>query len=127
MRVFLSAGEASGDAYAAALVGELRRTGREFSVEGIGGRRLAGAIGSLVADSSTWGAISIVQSLRIALRALMGAFEARKRMSIGQPGIFVPIDFGFFNIRLARWAKRHGWRVLYFMPPSSWKRERQGK
>ncbi|HVT12237.1 MAG TPA: hypothetical protein VHE55_08215 [Fimbriimonadaceae bacterium] len=127
MRIFLSAGEASGDAYAAALVEALRKTNTELGFEGIGGKRLAGAIGSLVADSSKWGAISIVQSLRVLPRAFRGWILGKRRLATGTPGLFVAIDFGFFNIRLCRYAKRRGWKVLYFMPPSSWRRDRQGR
>jgi lipid-A-disaccharide synthase len=125
MRVFLSAGEASGDAYAAALVEAMRADGITF--EGVGGNRLRAAIGDLVADSSTWGAISIVQSLGVAPRAAKGALKARRQLKTGKPGLLIAIDFGFFNIRLCRWAKKAGWKVLYFMPPSSWRRDRQGK
>jgi lipid-A-disaccharide synthase len=125
MRIFLSAGEASGDAYAAALVEALRAD--DLTFEGVGGNRLRAAIGELVADSSTWGAISIVQSLGVAPRAVKGAIKARRQLKKGRPGLLIAIDFGFFNIRLCRWAKKAGWKVLYFMPPSSWRRDRQGK
>lgn len=127
MRIFLSAGEASGDAYAAALVEELRKSGGDLTFEGIGGIRLAEAIGHLAADSSRWGAISIVQSLQVGARVLRGGLRAKRIMLAGPPGILVAIDFGFFNIRLCRMAKKHGWKVVYFMPPSSWRRDRQGR
>lgn len=127
MRVFISAGEASGDAYAAALVRELRSREPAIAFAGVGGARLAGEIGELRADSSRWGAISIAQSLRVAPRALAGYFRARGALSRGEPGLFIPIDFGFFNIRLAGVAKRRGWKVLYFIPPGSWRRDRQGR
>jgi lipid-A-disaccharide synthase len=39
----------------------------------------------------------------------------------------IPIDFGFVNIRLARMARQAGWKVLYFIPPGSWRRDRAGK
>jgi len=127
VRIFLSAGEASGDAVAAALVEELRKTGRDFIFQGVGGKLLEAAIGPLAASSSTWGAISIVQSVAVMRRAVSGGMKARRQMAKGAPGIFVPIDFGFFNIRQARWAKGHGWKVVYFMPPGSYKRQRQGR
>jgi lipid-A-disaccharide synthase len=127
MRILLAAGEASGDAYAAALVEELRKTGGDFAFEGIGGTRLRKAIGSLIADSSAWGAIGIVHSLSVAPRAILGGRRAYKRIRNGPKGLFIGIDFGFFNIRVCRYAKRHGWKVLYFMPPSSYHRERQGR
>lgn len=127
VRIMLAAGEASGDAYAAALVEELRKTGGDFTFEGIGGSRLRKAIGPLIADSSTWGAIGIAQSLLVAPRAIRGARRAFRCMRTGKPGLFIGIDFGFFNIRVCRYAKNHGWKVLYFMPPSSYHRERQGR
>lgn len=126
MRVFLSAGEASGDAYAAALVRELKARNNGLLISGVGGPRLREEIGFLAADSSTWGAISIVQSLAVAPRALLGYRIALKALSSGEPGLFVPIDFGFFNIRIARKAREKGWKVLYFVPPGSWRRDKQG-
>jgi lipid-A-disaccharide synthase len=31
------------------------------------------------------------------------------------------------NLRLAKAAKEAGWKVVYFVPPGSWRRDRQGK
>jgi lipid-A-disaccharide synthase len=126
MRVFLSAGEASGDAYGAALVREMRRLGCESEFSGIGGPRMRDQNVGLVADSSRWGAISITQSLKVYPRVVRSYYRAKRALASGQPGLFVPIDFGYANIRLARHAKNHGWKVLYFVPPSSWRKDRQG-
>ena len=126
MRVFISAGEASGDRYAAALVSELRGTGASSRVEGIGGRLFSGVADGPVIDSSTWGVISITQSAKVALRVWLGGRRAKVLLRSGEPGLLIPIDFGFFNIRLCRAAKRAGWKVLYFIPPGSWRRDRQG-
>src|SRR5437773_804643 len=126
MRIFLSAGEASGDAYAAALIREIRKVRSDLQFEGIGSSRLAAQIGSLVQDTSRWGAISIVQSVAVAPRVIAGFFAAKRAMRRGQPGLLIAIDFGFFNIRLCRFAKRNGWKVLYSVPPGSWRRDKQG-
>lgn len=129
MRVFLSAGEASGDAYAAALVREMRSHAQDADLrfEGIGGRRSREAGVSLAADSSTWGVIGIAQALKVFPRCWAGLRDAKRALSGGEPGLFVPIDFGFFNCKLARFAKGKGWKVLYFIPPGSWRRDRQGQ
>lgn len=129
MRIFLSAGEASGDAVGAALVEAIkqRRAGPPIDFGAIGGQRLREAIGSVVVDSSSWGVVSIVQSLKILPRAYFGSLKARRLFSPKEPGLFIAIDFGFFNIRMCRIAKRRGWKTLYFMPPSSWSREQQGR
>lgn len=124
-RIFFSAGEASGDAYAARLAYGLQGRGR-IEVQGVGGRRLA-QLARMVADSSGWGAVSVVESLKVVPKVWNGFWSAREALAHGEPGVFVPIDFGFVNIRLARYAKAIGWRVVYFIPPGSWRRDRQGK
>lgn len=126
MRITLSAGEASGDAMGAGLARAIRDLAPEAELSGLGGARMAEAGVRLVDDSSRWGAISVAQSLRVAFRAVRGAKRLVKELRRGEPGVFVPIDFGFLNVRLARKAKSLGWKVLYFMPPASWRRDRQG-
>ena len=128
MTIFISAGEASGDAYGAALLNEMKSIRRQgFSAFAVGGKKLREAGATLVADSSHWGAISIVQALKVAPRILLGARKVKRALATIEPGLFIPIDFGYANIRLARHAKKHGWKVLYFIPPGSWRRDRQGK
>lgn len=80
-----------------------------------------------MADSSRWGAVSILQSIKVIPTVLAGVRKAKGALRSGRPGLFLPIDFGFVNIRLAKFAKRRGWKVLYFMPPGSWRKDRQGK
>lgn len=127
MRVFFSAGEASGDEYAAELARRVSNRVPGAQIEGMGGPRLAATGARLVADSGQWGAIGIVESLRKVPRVLGNCLRARSELLGGEPGVFVPIDFGWVNTKLARSAKKRGWRVLYFIPPGSWRRDRQGK
>ena len=130
MNVMLSAGEASGDAYAAAFVAELSKIAdsEQIALEfaGIGGKRLKQTQTQVLADSSQWGAISVLESLKVFPRVIGGYYRTKRFMRSAKPGLFVPIDFGYVNIRLARHAKNHGWKVLYFVPPGSWRRDRQG-
>ena len=124
MRVFISAGEASGDLYGAALAARLLPMG--FDVTGLGGSRMAALGLPLIGDSSRWGSISIVQSFREGLRGIGTYNRLKAALRTGPPGVFVPIDFGYMNLRLCRFARAAGWKVLYFIPPGSWRRDRQG-
>jgi lipid-A-disaccharide synthase len=123
LNLIFSAGEASGDAYAA----ELAKRLREFVLLGIGGARSSAAGVQLIADSSDWGAIGIIESLKVGPRVQKGYRLATQALNELKPGVFVPIDFGFLNIQLARHARAKGWKVLYFMPPGSWRKDKQGK
>jgi lipid-A-disaccharide synthase len=126
MRLFISAGEASGDLYGADLARHLRAKYPAVELLGIGGVRMQQAGVQLLADSRHWGAIGIIESLRL-LPGVLRAFQRVKRMLRRlQPDWLIPIDFGAFNIPLCRWARRQGFRVCYYMPPGSWRRDRQG-
>jgi lipid-A-disaccharide synthase len=126
-RVFLSVGEASGDVYASALVGEMKSLGFTGLFEGIGGPKAKGAGVRLLADTSRWGAIGIAQALQRVPRIFNVYYAVKRHLAKGPPGLFIPIDFGYMNVRLARHAKNRGWKVMYFIPPGSWRRDRQGK
>lgn len=125
MRLFVSAGEASGDAYGAALVRALGAF--EGTLEAVGGPKLRAAGARIVADSTRWGAIGFALALRVVPRMLGSYYRAKRALGEGEPGLLVPIDFGYMNLRLSRHAKNRGWKVLYFIPPGSWRRDRQGR
>ena len=123
----LLAGEASGDAYAAELIARLRTaTAKPLDFAAVCGARTAALGVKTVADSSDWGAMSIVQSLAVAPRVIRGALRAKATILSGTPGLLIPIDFGYVNVKLARISRGVGWKVLYFVPPGSWRRDRQG-
>ena len=124
MRIFFSAGEASGDAYAAELAARCSIWASDL--EGIVGRRGQEAGIRMVADNRRWGAIGIFESLRVAPRVLRGYRRAIRALRNGSPGLFVAIDFGFLNVKLCTRAKALGWKTLYFVPPGSWRRNKQG-
>jgi lipid-A-disaccharide synthase len=95
-------------------------------LQAIGGKRLREQGAEMVADSSTWGAVGIVQSARVSPRVIAGYTRAKREIKRGRPGLFIPIDFGFINIKLALFARSNGWKVLYFIPPGSWRKNKQG-
>jgi lipid-A-disaccharide synthase len=131
--VCVSAGEASGDAYAARLIQAIQDEWCEIpglpalEFGGLAGTRTQKLGVNLIQNTSQWGAMGITQAARIFLRVLGSLLRAKRFLSGNPPGLFVPIDFGYANIKLARHAKKTGWKVLYFVPPGSWRRDRQGR
>lgn len=115
--------------YGARLLCELKKLHptTPMVLEAIGGAQLKAAGARMHADSTRWGAMGIVQSIKVAPRVYKGFLGARKSIRVGEPGVMIPIDFGFFNVRLARMAREYGWKVLYFMPPGSWRRSLHGE
>jgi len=119
LRVFVSAGEPSGDAHAAALVEALARRA-EVRVNAIGGPRLEAAGARIVFPAGEVAVVGLSEALR-ALPALARAYVRTKRLwKRDRPDIFVPVDFPGFNLRLARLAFSLDVPVVYYIPPQVW-------
>jgi len=120
LRVFLCAGEASGDLHAGSLAAALRRLEPSVEIEGVGGPAMRDAGVRLLHTNEEFAVLGIsevVSRLPFFLRVLK-EFEARFR----SPGydLVIPVDFPDFNIRLAARAKRAGIPVLWYISPQVW-------
>lgn len=127
MSIFLSAGEASGDMVGAELLSEMRKLGFAEPAAAVGGKKLRAAGAEIIADSSKWGAIGIVQAAKVYPVVKAEHVRVKRRLNQQPPKLCVPIDFGYYNLHLCRDVRKVGSQILYFMPPGSWRRGRQGK
>lgn len=119
-RIFLVAGESSGDLHGAHLVRALREADPEIVCEGLGGRRMFEAGMELrcnLAERAIMGFAEIVRSFPF-VRALF--HDTVKRLGESRPMVLVLIDYPGFNMRLAREAKRIGIPVVYYISPQVW-------
>jgi lipid-A-disaccharide synthase len=120
MRVFLSAGEPSGDHHAALLVQALRAARPDVECVGLGGPQMAAAGCTLVADMTR---LAVMWFLRVILnihRFVDLARRAERSFLDQRPDVCVLVDFPGFHWWLAWRAKRHGIPVLFYCPPQIW-------
>ena len=120
--IFCVAGEASGDASCASLVQAVRERLPNAHFWGVGGRLMAKAGVQLLYDSSRWGAVGVVEALRVAPVLWLAQQNLKLRLAQQPPNLVVLVDFGAFNVPLAKWAKARGMKVFYYFPPGSWRR-----
>ena len=123
LRLMIVAGEASGDAHAAALVRALlRETATDASVEffgATGGEMRAAGVESVVATDSL--AITGLMEIGGALKQFWRAYQTLKRVGVErQPDAVILVDWPDFNLRLARFFRRRGMRVIYYISPQLW-------
>ena len=125
--IFISAGEASGDAHGAGVVAELRKRFPEAELFGIGGDRMAAAGLELLEHSrrmSFMGFAEVVRHLpfiwRVRRRVLA---EIRRR----RPELVILIDYPGFHFSLLRELEPHRgsdekWKpkILYYIAPQVW-------
>jgi lipid-A-disaccharide synthase len=116
------AGEASGDAHGASLVRALRDLASERDLQffgATGGQLRAAGVESIV-DT---GRLSILGLWEIgtALPKFLAAYKRLKQAVIARnPDAVILIDWPDFNLRLARWLRRRGTRVIYYISPQLW-------
>jgi lipid-A-disaccharide synthase len=118
-QILLSAGEASGDMYAARLAAELRKRA-DVEIFGMGGAQMRAAGVDVVTDYSEVSVLGITEilshlpQLRRAMRNLVS--QARER----KPALAVLTDFPGFHLRLARKLKPLGVKNIYYICPQFW-------
>jgi lipid-A-disaccharide synthase len=113
----VSCGEASGDAYAAALV---RALGPGTDAFGFGGDQFRAAGGELVGDYRGFSVTGLTEALSVLRRswAMLATLTAAARDR--RPDVFVAIDFPDFNFRLLPRIKALGIPIVYYISPQLW-------
>jgi lipid-A-disaccharide synthase len=91
---------------------------------GLGSRSMAEAGVELLYDSADWSSIGFVEAVRVIPRLRLRVFpQVLSEIARRAPRAVVLIDFGAFNVRVARWCKERGVPVFYYFPPGSWRRK----
>ncbi len=119
-RVFLVAGESSGDMHGANLIRALRAAEPSITCEGLGGHRMAEAGMMLrydLAGEAIMGFSEVVRALKSIRRLFL---ETVRRLEESRPDCLVLIDYPGFNIRLAKRARGLGIPVVYYISPQVW-------
>jgi lipid-A-disaccharide synthase len=119
-RIFVSAGEPSGDLHGAGVVQALRERHPGLVVEALGGPRMAAA-GAVIRypmeGLAAFGLVEVVSKLAAhvrLLRALRNDFRA------GRYDLVILIDYPGFHVRVAEAARATGTKVLYYIAPQLW-------
>ena len=120
MKYYIIAGEASGDLHGSNLIKELRKRDDSAIIRCWGGDKMQQAGAELVKhyrDLAFMGFMEVVMNLRTIFRNL--AF-CREDILKFNPDTLILIDYPGFNLRIARWAKDQGLKVIYYISPQVW-------
>src|SRR5262245_58373631 len=120
--LMIVAGEASGDAHAAALVRALRAAAPEIQFEffGSSGQQMRAAGVDSIVNSDELAILGLWEIAR-ALPKFWRALGQLKRAAMDRkPDAAILVDWPDFNLRLARWLHRRGIKVIYYVSPQLW-------
>ena len=119
-KVLISAGEASGDLYAAGLVEALRRRNSSLEFFGCAGPRMQRAGVRAVVDSASLAVVGLVEVVTHIPR-IYGEYRKLIRAAEQErPDVAILTDSPDFHLRLARRLKRLGIPVIYLVAPQVW-------
>ncbi len=120
MRYYIIAGEASGDLHGSNLIKELRKIDAAANIRCWGGDKMEAAGATLVKhyrDLAFMGFVEVIKNLRTIFRNID---FCKKDILANRPDVLVLIDYPGFNLRIAKWAKQQGIKVIYYISPQVW-------
>lgn len=120
MKYFLISGEASGDLHGSNLVKALLQKDPDALIRGWGGDLMEEA-GAQILKHYRALAFMGFSEVVMNLPTILNNFRLCKKQILEfQPDVLVLIDYPGFNLRIAKWAKKKGIRVSYYISPQIW-------
>ncbi len=113
-------GEASGDLHGSNLVRELKKLDSDAQIRAWGGDLMEAAGADVVKhyrELAFMGFVEVLMNLRTIFRNLD---FCKKDITAFHPDVLVLIDYPGFNLRIAKWAKKQGYKVVYYISPQVW-------
>ena len=120
MKYYIIAGEASGDLHGSNLIKEIKTLDPTASIKAWGGDLMQQAGASLVKhyrDLAFMGFLEVIKNLPTILQNIR---FCKQDIEAWQPDVLVLVDYPGFNLRIAEWAKKNGFKVIYYIAPQVW-------
>jgi len=119
-RIYLSAGEPSGDAHGAQVVTALRRRLPGVALEAFGGPLMAAAGATVLDRMEAFSVVGFVEAIA-KIPAHYALFRrTRAALRAGRYDLVILIDYPGYHLRLATAAAVAGVPVLYYIAPQLW-------
>ena len=119
-RIFLSAGEPSGDLHGAAVVRALRERLPHAALDAFGGPRMAEAGATVLFPMEGFAAFGIVEVIEKIPAHYLLLRRMERAFSRNGYDLVILIDYPGFHLHVAEAAHRAGIPVLYYIAPQLW-------
>ena len=120
MKYYIISGEASGDLHASNLMRHLKIVDTQMNVRAWGGELMQSHGADLVKhykELAFMGFLEVLMNIRTILRNIR---FCKKDILQYQPDALILVDYPGFNMRIAKFAKKHNIPVYYYISPQVW-------
>ena len=118
-KIMIVAGEESGDMYASNIINKLSHK-KNLHFYGMGSTRMKNTKVTMVLDSSDLSVMGFFEIVKLYPKLLKSLNIMKKSISTVKPDLLVLIDYQEFNMKLAKYAKSNGIKVLFYISPQVW-------
>jgi lipid-A-disaccharide synthase len=119
-KIFVSAGEASGEHYGASLIAAIRRLEPDAEFFGLGGQRMEALGLRRIVRAEDVAVMGITEVIRHMPQIYSEYRRLKASIAAEKPDAAILIDFPDVNLSLAKHLKRAGVPVIYFVSPQLW-------
>jgi lipid-A-disaccharide synthase len=120
MKYYIIAGEASGDLHGSNLIKNIHEQDGNANIRAWGGDLMQAAGATLVkhySDLAFMGFVEVIKNLRTILSNIK---YCKADIEAYKPDVLVLIDYPGFNLRITKWAKQQGIKIVYYISPQVW-------
>lgn len=119
-KLFVLAGEVSGDMHAAGVIADLLKARPEIKVFGIGGEKLRALGAELLYDTEQMSIMGFVDVLKHSLFLRRVFRDLKKAVRLEKPQAAFLVDYPGMNLVMARFFHELGIPVIFYVSPQVW-------
>lgn len=120
MKLYIIAGERSGDLHGGNLVKALKTSEPTLSIRGFGGDEMKASGVDIFVHYEKLAFMGFIALLTNAFKIFKYIRLCKNDILQFRPDAIVLIDYGGFNRRIAAFGKKNNIKVLYYIPPKVW-------
>ena len=118
-KIIVVAGEESGDMYAKNIIDKLSKRG-DIKFYGMGSTHMNNTNAEILVNSSELSVMGFFEIIKIYPKLKSALNMMKNSIATIKPDLLILIDYQEFNMKLARYAKNKGIKVLFYISPQVW-------
>ncbi len=120
MKYYIIAGEASGDLHGSNLIKAIRSLDEQAQIRAWGGDLMQQAGAELVKHYRETALMGFFEVLLNIGKVLGNIKLCKEDIDQYNPDVIIFIDYSGFNLRIAKWSKKRGYKNHYYISPQIW-------